>query len=815
MSGRHYPITESTLPGFSDPSAFSDPLTTNGDIIARIGGVTTRLGIGSPGQVLTVAAGLPAWVTPSSGFADPMTTAGDIIIRNALNVTTRLGVGTAGQVLTVVGGVPAWAATYTDPLTTDGDIVARIGGVTTRVAIGTAGQVLGVSSGLPAWIAPPAAGLDTQIQYNSSGSLAGTQALTFTVATTRFQGTQLTASQNFMAISAHASVSNDVFRVAGSAIPAGGGYIVAASSTASLNAWIVGNVGTINYGVIGYSANASNFALGAEYAASTATGYRTALRLNGEPSSAPSADFGIGTLYALRTSTTSRVDAGYHGVAWSTTAHLTRTSYHVWQVVNSASSLTEAMRLTGDGALRVGTSSIYFGLRPAGSGTTIWTMPAADGTSGQALTTNGSAVLGWTSLFTDPMTTIGDIIIRNGSNVTARLGIGTAGQVLTVVGGVPVWQTPSSGFADPMTTIGDIIIRNGSNVTARLGIGTAGQVLTVVGGVPAWATATASAAGSNTQIQYNSSGSLGASAQFSWDDSNKILTVEGTLASPATILDTLYTGSSTTGAVTHHRIIHRSSGTPTTDFGAAIRWLLKTSTTNDQDAGIIAVQWSNASHTSQTSYISFSTVWNGNAIGETFRIAGNGFHTRTLITSQTSTFDTVETITLTSSGTAANNFGLRRVIQLETSSSVREAMRDTIFWVDANDVTRNSRYRIDLANATNMLTVLELTGNGGITLGSSSNNTTVTIDGNSVANLAIVSNGGGTAYLDITTSGVGTSEVRIDGTKVLGPRITGWGAPTGPTSRATFATGSVTLPDLAERVAQMIIDNIAHGFYGT
>jgi len=34
-----------------------------------------------------------------------------------------------------------------------------------------------------------------------------------------------------------------------------------------------------------------------------------------------------------------------------------------------------------------------------------------------------------------------------------------------------------SGFADPMTTRGDIIIRNASNVTSRLGKGTAGQVL--------------------------------------------------------------------------------------------------------------------------------------------------------------------------------------------------------------------------------------------------------------------------------------------------------------------------------------------------
>ena len=44
------------------------------------------------------------------------------------------------------------------------------------------------------------------------------------------------------------------------------------------------------------------------------------------------------------------------------------------------------------------------------------------------------------------------------------------------------WIAPGGGgggggFPDPMTNAGDMIIRNSSNVTTRLGIGTAGQVL--------------------------------------------------------------------------------------------------------------------------------------------------------------------------------------------------------------------------------------------------------------------------------------------------------------------------------------------------
>ena len=112
----------------------------------------------------------------------------------------------------------------------------------------------------------------------------------------------------------------------------------------------------------------------------------------------------------------------------------------------------------------------------------------AAGSSGQVFTISGG-VPSWqtpVSGFADPLTSVGDLMHRNSGNVTARLGIGSANQVLTVSGGLPVWATPASGFADPMTTIGDLMIRNGSNVTSRLGIGTSAQILTVSGGVPTW-----------------------------------------------------------------------------------------------------------------------------------------------------------------------------------------------------------------------------------------------------------------------------------------------------------------------------------------
>lgn len=52
---------------FNGKSDYSDPMTTTGDIIYRGAGGTTRLPIGTAGQVLTVSSGLPAWAAASGG----------------------------------------------------------------------------------------------------------------------------------------------------------------------------------------------------------------------------------------------------------------------------------------------------------------------------------------------------------------------------------------------------------------------------------------------------------------------------------------------------------------------------------------------------------------------------------------------------------------------------------------------------------------------------------------------------------------------------------------------------------------------------
>ena len=91
----------------------ANPMTTTGDMIYSSGGSTpARLGVGTNGYVLTLAAGVPSWAVSTAGFANPMTTAGDLIVGSASGTAARYAAGTSGFVLTAngIGAAPTWQA---------------------------------------------------------------------------------------------------------------------------------------------------------------------------------------------------------------------------------------------------------------------------------------------------------------------------------------------------------------------------------------------------------------------------------------------------------------------------------------------------------------------------------------------------------------------------------------------------------------------------------------------------------------------------------------------------------------------------------
>ena len=106
-----------------------------------------------------------------------------------------------------------------------------------------------------------------------------------------------------------------------------------------------------------------------------------------------------------------------------------------------------------------------------------WTTPddtalVKDGAS--AIRTLGSSV-DTTTKNLNPETTLGDLSFRSStSNVNTRIPIGSSGQHLTVVAGVPAWSTASD--QTPLTTKGDLFTF--STLDARLGVGANNTVLT-------------------------------------------------------------------------------------------------------------------------------------------------------------------------------------------------------------------------------------------------------------------------------------------------------------------------------------------------
>ena len=119
-----------------------------------------------------------------------------------------------------------------------------------------------------------------------------------------------------------------------------------------------------------------------------------------------------------------------------------------------------------------------------------WTTPddtalVKDGAA--AIRTLGSSV-DTTTKALNPSTTLGDIEYRSSTaNTNTRLGIGSSGQALTVVAGVPSWAASPTSV---LTTTGDTLYASAANTLERLAIGSSGQVLTVSGGLPSWATPT-------------------------------------------------------------------------------------------------------------------------------------------------------------------------------------------------------------------------------------------------------------------------------------------------------------------------------------
>jgi hypothetical protein len=139
---------------------------------------------------------------------NPETTLGDIAYRSATsNTNTRLAIGSAGQVLTVAAGVPSWASPSDQtPLTTKGDVFT-FSTVDARLGVGANGTVLTADSAQSTGLkwAAPAGGSITWALLNSGGtSLSGSKTTVSFSAQKQllifFEGASSSSASSFMSI---------------------------------------------------------------------------------------------------------------------------------------------------------------------------------------------------------------------------------------------------------------------------------------------------------------------------------------------------------------------------------------------------------------------------------------------------------------------------------------------------------------------------------------------------------------------------------------------------------------------------------------
>ena len=155
------------------------PTTSSGDMIYRTAasGGNVRLAIGSPGQVLGISSGLPAWTTVGgigTVTSVDVSGGGTGITYSGGPITAAGTITASGTAVIAYGGTSATTAIAAfdglAPTTTSGDIIYRTSTGNVRLGIGSSGQLLTASGGLPVWISPAASGTVNYVDVSGGGT---------------------------------------------------------------------------------------------------------------------------------------------------------------------------------------------------------------------------------------------------------------------------------------------------------------------------------------------------------------------------------------------------------------------------------------------------------------------------------------------------------------------------------------------------------------------------------------------------------------------------------------------------------------------
>ena len=381
-----------------------------GDIVASGSGSV----ISTYNGIVPIEKGGTGQITFNAGFnaLSPMTVDGDLIIRNT-GIAVRLGIGAVGQVLTVsAGGLPTWAA-------------GGSGGSAPKIAYSryTLNGVVVPTSPEPI----DALHFSTETKNITQIVLAATNSGTNgnTLIRVFRDGISGPTSQDFL-LPANGGRNSAAFVLTTPIPMVSGDY-----SWAEIVSVADGDTEEISVEEI-YD-NGSSGGGGGSGGITDLIGEVTATG----PGSA-TATIATGIISNAKIATNA-------AISFSKLAPLLSGQI----LVGNVGAFATAVAMTGDISINNLGVTAYVG-----------TVPITKGGTGAITNVTGFDAL-------SPMTTLGDLITGGAGGSRVRLGIGGAGQILTVVGGVPAWATGSGGGGITALT-GDVAASGTGTVSATI-----------------------------------------------------------------------------------------------------------------------------------------------------------------------------------------------------------------------------------------------------------------------------------------------------------------------------------------------------------